>query len=454
MRLIRYAQFTVLIAFVLCLLAPISTMAAQRIVELFTPSEPMVEQFPLSLTTCNLWKYSNNDTLLGFSSGYDTGERTVTFFNPATCGSPAYPFEIKSLVFPLLPRPGAKWPVQVDVVVYDATLNDSCNGPQSELARFIISCDSATYAFPNSGTATFPAPLCVNRPFFIGIEYTDSDTAALFPSVVYDIGPVTTQCDNWYYLQGFWIEWHTFWLPPRPSYPRFKVVGEPVTLACCVDGDADLICDVLDNCPSVGNATQTDTDSDGKGDACDNCPSIANSSQLDSDGDGIGDLCDICPNNANPSQLDNDGDGKGDACDNCPSVANPTQANADGDLLGDPCDLCPNDKFNDIDGDGLCANVDNCAGIANPSQTDANFNGVGDVCDVCCVGLRGNVNFDGGQLVNVVDVTYLVGYLFQGGNPPPCPNEGNVNGVSSINVVDLTYLVAYLFSGGAPPPAC
>jgi Thrombospondin type 3 repeat len=451
LRLSCVASFVVLINFVL---SPADVSAASRVVELFAPSQPLVEGIQSSAATCNLWKYSNNDTLLGFSSGYDTGERTVTFYNPASCSSPTYPFEIKSLIFPLLPRPGAKWPVQVDVVVYDATLSDSCDGPQAELCRFVVNCDSMSYAFPNAGTATFPTPCCVNRPFFIGIEYTDSDTTALFPSIVYDIGPPTTQCDNWYYLQGFWIEWHTFWFPPRPSYPRFKVVGEPVTIACCVDSDADLICDVLDNCPSVTNNLQTDADLDGKGDACDNCPLIANASQLDSDADGVGDACDICPSSFNPSQSDGDSDGKGDACDNCPSIANPAQANTDGDAFGDPCDACPNDAYNDVDGDGFCGNVDNCPGIANPAQTDLNFNGIGDVCDACCLGIRGNVNFDVGQLVNIVDVTYLVGYLFQGGNPPPCPNEGNVNGVAGVNVVDLTYLVAYLFSGGTPPPGC
>jgi Thrombospondin type 3 repeat len=429
-------------------------MAASRTMELFRPTDKSTNYYPLSSATCNLWKYSDNDTLLGFSSGYDTGERTVTFFNPASCGSPTYPFEIKSLVFPLLHRPGAKWPIQVDVVVYDATLNDSCDGPQAELCRFAVNCDSMTYAFPNEGTATFPVPCCVNRPFFIGIEYTDTDTSALFPSVVYDVGPPTTQCDNWFYLPGFWIEWHTFWTPPRPSYPRFKVAGEPVTIACCVDGDADLICDVLDNCPAHSNNSQTDTDSDGKGDPCDNCPTLANPSQLDSDGDGVGNVCDICPNDFNPSQVDSDSDGKGDVCDNCPSITNPAEANADNDNFGDLCDACPNDQFNDIDADGLCGNVDNCPGIANPSQTDSDFNGIGDVCDACCVGIRGNVNFDGGGLVNVSDVAYLIGYLFKGGNPPPCPNEGNVNGLSSTNVADVTYLVKFLFTSGPPPAVC
>jgi hypothetical protein len=72
----------------------------------------------------------------------------------------------------------------------------------------------------------------------------------------------------------------------------------------------------------------------------------------------------------------------------------------------------------------------------------------------CCVGIRGNVDGDAGDQINVADLTYLVDYLFKGGNPPPCPDEGNVDGIGATNVADLTYLVDYLFRGGPEPPPC
>jgi len=73
----------------------------------------------------------------------------------------------------------------------------------------------------------------------------------------------------------------------------------------------------------------------------------------------------------------------------------------------------------------------------------------------CCVEpIRGNVDGDGSDAVNVADLTYLVDYLFRGGPPSPCFEEGDVNGDGSINVADLTYLVDYLFRGGPPPPPC
>jgi hypothetical protein len=61
----------------------------------------------------------------------------------------------------------------------------------------------------------------------------------------------------------------------------------------------------------------------------------------------------------------------------------------------------------------------------------------------------GDVNSDGN--VNVVDVTYLVAYLFQGGSPPPVMEAADVNGDDRVNITDLTYLVDYLFRGGPGP---
>jgi FG-GAP-like repeat len=72
----------------------------------------------------------------------------------------------------------------------------------------------------------------------------------------------------------------------------------------------------------------------------------------------------------------------------------------------------------------------------------------------CCVGIRGNANGDPNQSVNVVDLTFIVQFLFHGGAVPPCRLEGSVNGDANINIVDVTYLVNYMFKSGAPPPAC
>jgi len=72
----------------------------------------------------------------------------------------------------------------------------------------------------------------------------------------------------------------------------------------------------------------------------------------------------------------------------------------------------------------------------------------------CCIGSRGNVNGSVGDGVNVVDITFLVQYLFKGGTTPPCKEEADMSVNNSVNVVDLTTLVNFLFRGGPPMPAC
>lgn len=76
----------------------------------------------------------------------------------------------------------------------------------------------------------------------------------------------------------------------------------------------------------------------------------------------------------------------------------------------------------------------------------------------CCVGDRGNADGDAEDLVNIVDLTFLVSYLFGGGPEPICLEEGDMNadGIDEpiVNIVDLTYIVAYLFSGGPQPEPC
>jgi hypothetical protein len=73
----------------------------------------------------------------------------------------------------------------------------------------------------------------------------------------------------------------------------------------------------------------------------------------------------------------------------------------------------------------------------------------------CCIPpIRGNVDYDPLDLINISDMTYLVAFLFSGGAAPPCFPEADVNADMVINISDMTYLVAYLFSGGPAPLPC
>jgi Thrombospondin type 3 repeat/Dockerin type I domain len=186
---------------------------------------------------CTLQKFSGNP--MYYLGAYANGAATVTYFNPVTCGSlPTYPFEIQSLSFTLYDFGGCKWPVTIDIVVYDmAVPGDSCGGPGAEKCRFAVTCDQATWGFPASGTAVFPTVCCVNRPFYIGIQYTDPGPGSL-PSILFDANPAPVVCDNWtYWLDGIWYEWNNFWTPPTPGYPLFLVQGETNSANCTQEPD-------------------------------------------------------------------------------------------------------------------------------------------------------------------------------------------------------------------------
>lgn len=111
------------------------------------------------------------------------------------------------------------------------------------------------------------------------------------------------------------------------------VIADPWTNGWCIDTDMDMICDPVDNCPTIANWQQQDVDFDGVGDVCDNCKYTTNADQANSDGDAEWDVCDFgdqCRDQDNDTICDKD--------DNCVSVPNADQADADGDKQGDACE--------------------------------------------------------------------------------------------------------------------
>jgi len=72
----------------------------------------------------------------------------------------------------------------------------------------------------------------------------------------------------------------------------------------------------------------------------------------------------------------------------------------------------------------------------------------------CCNhdGIRGDADLS--HQINVADLTLMVNYIFKGGAPLPCMEEGDVNADGSVLVNDLTLMVNYIFKGGLPPAGC
>ena len=68
----------------------------------------------------------------------------------------------------------------------------------------------------------------------------------------------------------------------------------------------------------------------------------------------------------------------------------------------------------------------------------------------CCVGIRGNVNGDVLDEIDIGDLVKMVNFMFEGGLPPLCIEEANINastGIPLVDISDLVSLVAYMFQG-------
>jgi len=53
--------------------------------------------------------------------------------------------------------------------------------------------------------------------------------------------------------------------------------------------------------------------------------------------------------------------------------------------------------------------------------------------------------------VNILDVTFLINYLYKSGAPPWPIVMGDIDGSCSINILDVTYLINYLYKSGPAP---
>ncbi|MFQ5452985.1 MAG: hypothetical protein ACE5D6_02215 [Candidatus Zixiibacteriota bacterium] len=69
----------------------------------------------------------------------------------------------------------------------------------------------------------------------------------------------------------------------------------------------------------------------------------------------------------------------------------------------------------------------------------------------CCLGMRGNIDNDPLDEINIADLVYFVDYSFSQppGPEPPCFEEADVDASTSLDIGDIVYMVSYMFD--APP---
>lgn len=72
----------------------------------------------------------------------------------------------------------------------------------------------------------------------------------------------------------------------------------------------------------------------------------------------------------------------------------------------------------------------------------------------CCVNIRGNVNGDLAQVIDIDDIVYLISYAFgfPPGPEPACPEEADANSDDITDIDDVIHIINYAF-GFPPGPA-
>jgi len=66
-------------------------------------------------------------------------------------------------------------------------------------------------------------------------------------------------------------------------------------------------------------------------------------------------------------------------------------------------------------------------------------------------GIYENGDANGNEAINILDVTFLISYLYKGGPAPIPESAGDANCSGSVNILDATYLINYLYKSGPSP---
>jgi hypothetical protein len=73
-----------------------------------------------------------------------------------------------------------------------------------------------------------------------------------------------------------------------------------------------------------------------------------------------------------------------------------------------------------------------------------------------CCSIRGDIDDNGTENPDIVDLIYLVTYMFQGGPEPVCMEATDINGdeLPQPNIADLIHMVMFMFQEGPEIVPC
>ncbi|MEW6016013.1 MAG: FG-GAP-like repeat-containing protein [Candidatus Zixiibacteriota bacterium] len=198
-------------------------------------------------SACQLTEFSGTPYWIIFY--WDYGDASVQYIDPAECGgSPVYPFQITSLQFSLYTSTAnpsyvyMSFPVSMEIVVYDLKPSGNpCDGPGELLYHFPLTATEAGFKYPTVGTAAFPGRCCVERPFFIGVTYTDTRLGrdTLPPCILADSNKSRDLCYQYFYdvsAGGVWQNWNQHFTDTI-GYQNFVVNGITDCDSCIINPD-------------------------------------------------------------------------------------------------------------------------------------------------------------------------------------------------------------------------
>ena len=108
--------------------------------------------------------------------------------------------------------------------------------------------------------------------------------------------------------------------------------------------------------------------------------------------------------------------------------------------------------FNFIIPEGIIMHA--CVGEGTGESMDLSFV-INSSPTICCIPpMRGNIDYDVGDNIDISDLVYLVDYMFTGGPAPPCFEEADIDCSGGIDISDLVFIVDYMFNFGRPPCRC
>jgi hypothetical protein len=155
-----------------------------------------------------------------FFDQWKLGDKVAIYFDPQDCENPHnYPFQLE----------------RVDIVLYDivgigtvdvrfsveVVCPDMCDGPGIEIYKSPVY--TITRFYPLVETIYLPDTICLDKAFFLNVEYMSDLPIYTMPSVVFDNQVVDT-CYQWLWLgQPGWWEWYDIWEPYQ--VPGWVVLG-------------------------------------------------------------------------------------------------------------------------------------------------------------------------------------------------------------------------------------